>query len=261
MFTGKLVFAQTIDHLPLHTLRRCIQRYEGNHHINKIQLPRSASLHGFRPVDFIRVAICERSPVITHGLKDIFSADPNIDIVFETSSTVDLLNKYADIDIDVILLDLESEGQSELKFLHEIHESPTEVKVIVLVECHDKSNNSIKNRMLEVIKLGVKGFQCKHDMTADDFIHAVRTVYAGGMSLASCVTYALLDNEILEQSPPQAKLSKREKEVLELVAMGKSNSEIANKLFISICTVKCHVSSILNKLKVKNRTQATLWLI
>ncbi len=209
----------------------------------------------------IRVAICDRSPVITHGLKNIISAEPNMEIVFETSSIAKLRNQYNNIEMDVIFVDLEEKGQSGLGFLHGIRETPTRVKIIVLSECNHKSDSSIKNRVVEVIKLGAKGFQCKHDISADEYIHAVHTVYAGGISLASCVMHVLLDNEILKQSEPQANLSNREKEVLELVATGKSNNEIADKLFISVCTVKCHVSSILTKLKVKNRTQATLWML
>ena len=209
----------------------------------------------------IRVAIFEPSPVITHGLVKIFNAEPDIEIVIESSSKAELFNKYKYIRMDVVLLDLEEEGQSELKFLHEIRDLRTDVRIIGLLKCHHMSDDSIKNRLIEVFKLGVKGLQCKLDLTADEFIHAIRTVHAGGMSMPPCVTNALLGCEILEQSPPKPKLSNREQQVLELVSMGKSNSEIACKLFISLPTVKCHVSSILNKLKVKNRTQATLWLL
>ena len=209
----------------------------------------------------IRVAIFEPSPVVTHGLVKIFNAVPDIEIVLESSSKAELLNKYKYIGVDVVLLDLEEEGQSELKFLRETRDLRTDVKIIALLKCHHKSDTGIKNRLIEVFKLGVKGLQCKLDLTADEFIHAIRTVYAGGVSMPPCVASVLLGCEISEQSPSIPKLSNREQQVLEEISMGKSNSEIAGKLFISLSTVKCHVSSILTKLKVKNRTQATLWML
>lgn len=203
----------------------------------------------------VRVAICDQSPVMRYGLNTILSGDPGIEMVFEASSYTEVLNKYDSINTDVILIDLEENGQSGLRFLREFRELLPEVKIIALSEC------SNKNRIVEFIEMGIKGFQCKHESSAEDIIHAVHTVHQGGTNLSPCVMDALLANLQMKQDKPEVNLSNREKQVLDLVAKGKSNSDIAKNLFISTRTVKFHVSSILSKLKVKNRTAAALWLL
>ena len=112
---------------------------------------------------------------------------------------------------------------------------------------------------MQALEIGVQGF---HDKSAqpDELLNAIQTVHRGGNSLASCVTTALVNHISTRQREHMANLSQREEEVLDLVAKGKSNSDIADELFISVRTVKFHISSIFAKLQVKNRTEAAaLW--
>jgi DNA-binding NarL/FixJ family response regulator len=153
--------------------------------------------------------------------------------------------------MDVILIDFKEIHQSNLGALQKFRTQLPQVKVIVF------TNSTEKSLIIQAIELGVQGFQLKHaDPT--EIIKSIHTVYQGGKSMSSCVTNALLEHTQDRMSQVKSELSRREQEVLELIARGKTNDKIAKSLYISTRTVKFHVSSIFLKLKVKNRTEAAL---
>ena len=128
-------------------------------------------------------------------------------------------------------------------------------RILVFTNCEDHA------QVVKTLEHGVEGFQCKQEAKADDLVHAIRTLQQGGKDLAPRVTEALLSQMKADQQMEQVPLSAREQQVLGLIAQGKSNSAIADSLYISVRTVKFHVSAILSKLHVKNRTEAALWLL
>lgn len=203
----------------------------------------------------IRVAICDSCPTIRYGLEHMLAAVPDIDIVVQVSSREELFDLPEDFDIDVVLIDIDDYDPGGYDYLSHIRDITAASKVIIFTNCKDHV------QIVSVLEQGVEGFQCKQDADLDDLSGAIRTVHDGGKDLAPCVTEALLMQMNSEQLMTQAQLSTREQQVLDLIAQGKTNDEIANSLFISIRTVKFHVSSILSKLNVKNRTEAALWLL
>lgn len=203
----------------------------------------------------IRIAICDSCPTIRHGLEHIFESAPDIVIVTLVSSRDELLNLSSDLNVDVILIDIDDHEHAGHEYIASLREKFPETKVLVFTNCKDHLT------IVGVLEQGVEGFQCKQDADIDDLMGAIRTVQKGGKDLAPCVTEALLMQMQSEQLMARAQLSTREQQVLDLIAQGKTNDDIANSLFISIRTVKFHVSSILSKLNVKNRTEAALWLL
>lgn len=200
----------------------------------------------------IHVAICDHCAIIRCGLRYILNADPNIDVVVEACSFEEMLSKFARINLDVILIDLEPDKLAGLDNLCKFRELKPNAKTIIF------TNESNKKLILVAVKMGVQGYLLKQ-AKREEIIDAIHVVHKGGTSFAPCVTTTLLEHLQQKQQQLQASLSKREQDVLDLIALGKTNNDIAKTLYISTRTVKFHVSSILAKLNVRNRTEAAIW--
>jgi len=200
----------------------------------------------------IHVAICDHCSTIRCGLRHILNADPDIETVAEACTSEEIVTQFARLDLDVMLIDLEPGEQAGLDNLCKFNELKPNAKTIIFTNSNDK------NLILKAVEMGVQGFLLKQ-AESEEIIDAIHVVHKGGTRLAPCVTTTLLEHLQQKQQRLQSNLSKREQEVLGLISLGKTNNDIANTLYISIRTVKFHVSSILAKLNVRNRTEAALW--
>ena len=209
--------------------------------------------------NLIRVGICDASATVRCGLESIFRTAPGITVEVTASSHEEILEKLAGNGIDVLIVDIEDwerdDKQAGLDRLRELLGANPATKIALFTNCHRG------DFVTDAIECGVHGILCKRAAKPEDLLNSVRTLHRGSTDLSPCATEALLNSLQVKQLRSRANLSTREREVLELIAKGKTNHDIAEKLYISERTVKFHISSILSKLKVKNRTEAALWLL
>ena len=202
----------------------------------------------------IKVMTCDRCPTIRYGLQRILSTDAQIEIVAELHQPEDILAEANQVDTDILIIDLDENSQSEIDHLRRFKALRPGVKIIVFTACSDSG------LVMQALDLGIQGFRLKQ-ADRDEIIKAIHCVYRGHSSLAPCVTNILLENMQKNRLQVQSRLSEREHEILALVAKGKTNGDIAESLYISTRTVKFHVSSILAKLNVRNRTEAAMQVL
>ena len=201
--------------------------------------------------NIIRVAVCECCPTVRYGLRNILGPRSNIEIVKEVSAHQDIMPAINGVDVDILLTDLNPDKPAEILCLSKFKILRPEVKIIVF------SNSCDKGLIMQALGLGIQGYKFKRART-EDIVDTIQNVYRGKTCLAPKVTAVLLDHMRRKHQHETSSLSEREQEVLNFIAEGKSNSEISNKLHITVRTVKFHASSIFAKLNVRNRTEAAL---
>jgi DNA-binding NarL/FixJ family response regulator len=204
----------------------------------------------------ISVCLVDDQTLVRQGIRSLLDLSDDIRVVAEAGDGAQAVAIIPQCKPDVVLLDMRMPGMSGLDVLNELAAKGALPPTIILTTFDDEQ------LVLAGIKAGARGFLLK-DVSLDQLVDAVRTVAEGGSLVAPVVTQRLLSglermqNQFtsLEQPDP---LTDRETEILRLMAGGYSNKEIANSLRVAEGTVKNHVSNILSKLGVRDRTRAVL---
>jgi DNA-binding NarL/FixJ family response regulator len=197
----------------------------------------------------IRIAVADDHPVVRDGLVAMLETQPDFEIVGSAATGLDAVGLVASADPDVLLLDLEMPGLDGVGVLDRLRDSGARVRAIVFTVF------DTDERIIAAVEAGAAGYLLKGAPRADVFA-AVRVVAGGGSLLAPLAASAVLRRVRGEPSPNDSNLTPREREVLDLMARGLANKQIAARLGISERTVKFHVSAVFAKLGASNRTEA-----
>jgi DNA-binding NarL/FixJ family response regulator len=207
---------------------------------------------GARAPGRITVLIADDHPVVRQGLQVLLSVQDDIEVVGEAADGGQALAMAAELDPDVILLDLKLPVRDGVAVLRELRESGLKARALVLTSAADRDLARL------AVQAGAAGFLYK-DVDPDALVRALRSVHDGHTLLAPEVAGSLLRSGAAASAVRGiGALTGREREVLAQIADGRSNREIARLLRVSEKTVKTHVSSVLAKLGVADRTQAAL---
>ncbi len=206
----------------------------------------------------IRVLLVDDQRLMREGLRVLLELEGGLEVAGEAGDGEEALEQYAALQPDVVLMDVRMPGMDGVEATRRLRERWPDARIIILTTFDDDAY------VFEGLRAGAMGYLLK-DVSGNDLAEAIRTVVAGGALLAPSVARKVVA-EFSRLAPPARPpdeglpepLSEREKEVLRLLAQGLSNREIAERLFLAEGTVKNHVTIILQKLGVRDRTHAAL---
>lgn len=205
----------------------------------------------------IRILIVDDHPLIREGLRAILETQPDMELVGEARDGNEAVARAQALKPDVILMDLALPHMDGVEATRQIIQNDPLVRVLIL------SNYLDDDKVFGVLKAGAKGYLIK-ETNPQDLRQAVRAVYQGKSALDPAVQRKLVDQFAQttgKSASSKDNLTEREQEVLRLIAQGLTNPQIGHKLSIAEGTVRFHVSNVLKKLGLKNRTQAVLYAV
>ncbi|MCX2182922.1 response regulator transcription factor [Streptomyces sp. SKN60] len=207
----------------------------------------------------IRVLLVDDHQVVRRGLRTFLEVQEDIEVVGEASDGAEGVARAEELRPDVVLMDVKMPGTDGIEALRKLRELANPARVLVVTSFTEQRT------VVPALRAGASGYVYK-DIDPDALAGAIRSVHAGHVLLQHEVADALLSQDEQGGGPGGGSgrgstLTEREREVLGLIADGRSNREIARALVLSEKTVKTHVSNILMKLDLADRTQAALWAV
>jgi two-component system nitrate/nitrite response regulator NarL len=204
----------------------------------------------------IKVLIVDDHPVVRKGLQSCLSSKDNLKIVGEATDGNDAVRKVKELQPDIVLMDISMPNMDGLAVTETLRKQSPGVKVLVL------SMEGKRDAVLRIIKAGARGYVLK-DAPPDELVRAIEAVQSGEAFFSGPVAQIALNQYVSESDDdqPLAKLSEREREVLALIAEGKSNKEIAMHLGIGVRTIETHRERIMRKLDIHSVAGLTKFAI
>jgi NarL family two-component system response regulator LiaR len=216
-------------------------------------MPVSADSAGDAATDApIRVLIADDHAIVRLGLRALIATEPGLEVVGEAVDGTDAVRKARSLCPDVIVLDLVMPRKDGIQATAEIRQEDPGARILVLTSFAEE------DKLVPAFKAGAAGYLLK-DSAPQDLLQAIRDVAQGASTLQPQIAHKLI--RVLSRPAATVPLTEREQEVACLVAQGRSNKEIARALVLSEPTVRTHVSHILRKLKLSNRTEVALYAL
>lgn len=202
----------------------------------------------------IKLLLVEDHHIVRRGLVFFLKTREEFEIVGEAENGEDALTFVRTERPDVVLMDLSMPKMDGIEATKQIKQYDETIKILIL------SSFSEQDYVLPALEAGADGYQLK-EVQPEQLVASIIAIYEGNANFHPKVTPALLGRSAVKKENPFSMLTKREQEILQEIAKGRSNKEIAAELHITEQTVKTHVSNILAKLEVDDRTQAALYAV
>jgi len=204
----------------------------------------------------IKILIVDDHPVVRKGLLSCLAAKENLKIVGEAANGTEAIRLVKELAPDIVLMDISMPEMDGLAVTEALRKVASQAKVLIL------SMQNHRDAVLRIIKAGARGYVLK-DAPTDELVHAIETVHRGEAYFSKPIAQIALNQYVADadDSKPVAKLSERERQVLALIAEGKSNKEIAMHLGIGVRTIETHRERIMRKLDVHSVAGLTKFAI
>ncbi len=199
----------------------------------------------------MRILIADDHPIVREGLATVLSLEEDIEVVGQASNGLEAVSQASRLRPDIILMDLQMPGMDGVEAIEKIKEADPDTRILI------PTTYETDDYIFRGIEAGARAYLLK-DSPPSEVIKAIWAIHKGESVIEPKVATRLLDrlNTLSKARDPASDLSPRELEVLQLMAEGAVNKEIAARLFIGESTVKTHIIHLFNKLRVKHRTEA-----
>ena len=202
----------------------------------------------------VRVLIADDHPVFRDGLASLLATQPDVEVVGTAADGAEAVRRSAELAPDVIVMDLQMPGMNGIEATRAIAEAQPDVRVLVFTMGEEDGT------VLSAMRAGARGYLVK-GAGQDEVARAISTVHAGGLVFGSSLALRIADLLSGAAAPDRSafpQLTERELEILDLIAAGRNNAQIASALFLAPKTVRNNVSNILAKLQATDRAEAII---
>lgn len=203
----------------------------------------------------IRIVLADDHAILREGLKQVLRTQGDLEIVAEAQDGHEVMSRVRDLDFDVLVLDMSMPGKSGIELIKQVRAEKPKLRILIL-SMHEERQYAIR-----AIRAGASGYLTK-ESASRQLVEAIRKVAGGGAFISAEVAEQLAHSAMPHaEGPPHASLSDREYQVFQLLVSGRSVSDIAGQLNLSVKTVSTHKARLMEKMGLANQTELVHYAI